>query len=238
MAGNRPDLAVGKRDRFAQGPEFGALRVALGDDAIADQPGIEGIREQRFQPFGWYCPSGQAQVNQHHPVGRRGEGLAHLRQGFGQKAQARAADKLESRQPLAKARLRHGQKRERRARAFDHDQRGPLLRGAGIKPQACRRDDAQSPFGPDQKMAQVVASIVLAQPLQSMPDRSIGHDRFQPQHQIARIAVAQHIDPACIGPKQATNPRRSFGGEREWEQPPGGGCRRLNLGQDRTGFGN
>ena len=87
-------------------------------------------------------------------------------------------------------------------------------------------------------MAQVVAGIVFAQSPQPVPDRPIGHDHFQPQHQIAGIAVAQHIDPARIRGQQPANPRRPFGGQRQREYPVHPLRGLLHIGQHGPSFGN
>ncbi len=88
-----------------------------------------------------------------------------------------------------------------------------------MQPQGGGRDHAQRALGPDQQVAQVIAGVVLAQPFQPVQDRAIGQHRLQPQAQVARIAVAQHVHAARIGRQHAADPRRAFRGQRQREQP-------------------
>ena len=60
-------------------------------------------------------------------------------------------------------------------------------------------DDAQRAFAADEQVAQVVAGVVLAQARQALPDLALRRDHFQPQAQLARVAVAHHLGAAGIG---------------------------------------
>ena len=68
-----------------------------------------------------------------------------------------------------------------------------------------RRDDAQGTLGADHQVAQVVAGVVLAKPRQAFPNFPLSVDHFEPQAELAGIAVAQHLGAAGIGAQIAAN---------------------------------
>ena len=59
-------------------------------------------------------------------------------------------------------------------------------------------------------MLEVVAGVVLAQGLQDIEHLAVGQHHFQAQHQIARVAVAQHLHTAGIGGNVAADLTRAF----------------------------
>ena len=84
--------------------------------------------------------------------------------------------------------------------------------------QAGRGDDAQRAFGADEQVPQGVAGVVLAQRSKTVPDAAIGQHHLQAQHQLARVAVAQHLDAAGVGRQVAADPAAAFGAERQRKQ--------------------
>ena len=87
-------------------------------------------------------------------------------------------------------------------------------------------------------MPQVIPCIVLAQPRQTVQHRPIRHYGLQPQTQIACIAIAQYIYPACIGCKVPPYPRRAFRSQRQRKEPPRLQRRRLHICENRARLGN
>jgi hypothetical protein len=69
--------------------------------------------------------------------------------------------------------------------------RPELERGGG--------DDAERALGPDQQRLQVIAGVVLAQRAQGMQHAAVRQHRLDAEHQLARHAVAQHVQAAGIG---------------------------------------
>ena len=57
----------------------------------------------------------------------------------------------------------------------------------------CACDDAERAFAADKQMARFVACGVFVQRRQMVEQLAIGQHHFQPQHQIAHCAVAQHV---------------------------------------------
>ena len=55
------------------------------------------------------------------------------------------------------------------------------------------------PSRADKQLLQVVAGVVLAQRAQAVPDRAVWQHHFEAEHEIARIAVAQHLHAAGVG---------------------------------------
>src|SRR5690606_31733491 len=74
-------------------------------------------------------------------------------------------------------------------------------------------DDAQGAFATNEQVAQVVAGIVLAQAKQTMQDFALSSDDFQPQCQVAGIAVTQNLRAARIGRQIAANGATAFCGQ-------------------------
>ncbi len=236
VAGNGPDPPVRLGDHLAQVPERIALRLRGGDQPVGDQPGVHPFGKQLLQRRHRRQACGQAKVNQHHPLRRAGKGLAHLWQHLGQKLQSRPADQLEGRNQPAQPRLGPRQQRQRGGRVRHHQQGCPLGGRHRMQPQAGRRDHAQRAFCPDQQVPQVIAAVVLAQPLQPVQHRPVRQDRLDPQAQVARIAIAQHVDPARIGRQHPTHARRPLRSQRQ-RKPPGHGLRMgLSLGQRHPGL--
>ena len=83
--------------------------------------------------------------------------------------------------------------------------------------QAGRRDDAERAFRAHEQMAQRVARVVLPQPAQSVPKPPVRQDHLQPEHQVARIAVAQRVVAACVGGKNAAELRAALAVYRQRE---------------------
>ena len=98
------------------------------------------------------------------------------------------------------------------------------------------RHQPQRTLGADEQMLEVVASIVLAQAAQAVPDAAVGQHNLQTEHQIAHIAVAQHLHAAGVGGDVAADGGRSFRRQRQGEQAVGAGGRLLHLLQDGAGL--
>ena len=93
------------------------------------------------------------------------------------------------------------------------------------------RDDAQGPFSTDQQLLEVIARIVLAKPLEPVPDLTIGQDRLKAQDQIAHRTIAQHRRAARIGRDQPANGCRAFGRQAKREMSTLGGRGLMDSGQ-------
>ena len=116
--------------------------------------------------------------------------------------------------------MRQGQQRRGR---LQRGHRGPsrqLRCGLRIQPQRGRRDDAQRAFAADEQVAQVVTGVVLAQALQAFPDLPVGQYHFQPQAQLARIAVAHHLRAARVGRQVAADGATALGTQAQRKQHP------------------
>ena len=215
MAGDCPDPPVCLGDHLAQVPERRPPGLRRGDQPVRDQPGVHPRckqvlhRRHRRQAFR------QAKVNQHHPLRRAGKGLAHLWQNLGQKLQSCPADQLEGADQPAQPCLGPRQQRQRGGRVRHHQQRGRFGGGHRKQPEAGRRDHPQRALCPDQQVPQVIAGVILAQPLQPVQHRSVRQHRLDPQAQVARIAITQHIDPARIGRHHPADPCRPLRGQRQ-----------------------
>ena len=83
--------------------------------------------------------------------------------------------------------------------------------GRGKQPQGGGGDDPERALGPDQQVASGHSRYC---PCEAASARSrfppSGMHRLQPQTQVARIAIAQHVDPAGVGRQIAADPRRAL----------------------------
>jgi hypothetical protein len=68
-------------------------------------------------------------------------------------------------------------------------------------------DDAERPLAADKQLAQAIAGIVLVQAAQAVPHLPVGQHDLQPQHEVARIAVAHRVVAAGIGREHAADLR-------------------------------
>jgi len=60
-------------------------------------------------------------------------------------------------------------------------------------------DDAQRALAADEQLLQVVARVVLHHLVQAGDDGAVGQHPFEPEHQLARHAVADHAIAAGVG---------------------------------------
>lgn len=98
-----------------------------------------------------------------------------------------------------------GQDLQRRARIADRQpRRADVLRR---RPQLedGLRDDAQRSLGAHEKVLEVVARVVLLERTQSVPDVPVGQHDFEPQDEIAGIAIAEHLHAAGVGRQVAAD---------------------------------
>ena len=116
------------------------------------------------------------------------------------------------------------------------EKRGLDLARLGKQLQGRGGDDPERAFAADEKMLQIVAGIVLAQPAQPVPDPPIRQHDFETQGQLARIAVAQYRNPAGIGRQISADLAAALGAEAEGEQPVGLAGRLLQMRQDAAGL--
>ena len=85
-------------------------------------------------------------------------------------------------------------------------------------------------------MLEVVAGVVLAQGLQPVPDPPVGEHHFEPEHQVAGIAIGEHGGSAGIGGEVASDPAGAFRGQREREQETCLGRGGLDIGEGHAGL--
>ncbi len=93
--------------------------------------------------------------------------------------------------------------------------------GAGKEFQHRTSDDTERAFRAEEKLLQIIAGVVFAQPRKPVPGVTIRKNHFEPQHKIAGISVAQNLRAACIGGKNATDLTGAFRGKAERENPVG-----------------
>ena len=149
------------------------------------------------------------------------------RQGIGKRwklcfreRDAIARDQFESRQAVTQ-RLPH--RRKQAHGALDVGERDPGgSRALRLRKELehCGGDDAERAFAAKKKLLQVVAGVVLAQAAQAVPNTPVGEHDFEPEHQIARVAVAKHRGAAGVGGKIPADRTTSFGSERQREEKP------------------
>jgi hypothetical protein len=65
-----------------------------------------------------------------------------------------------------------------------------------------------------QEVLQVVAGVVLAQAPESIPHAAVGKHDLEPEHQLARVAVAHHARAAGVGREVAADLAAALRAER------------------------
>ena len=98
------------------------------------------------------------------------------------------------------------------------------------------RHDAERAFAANEKMLQVVAGIVLAQPPQAIPDTAVGKHDLDAKCQVAGVTEAQHCRSAGVGRQVAANGAAALGGQGQREQHAGVRGSLLDRGQWHAGF--
>ena len=81
-----------------------------------------------------------------------------------------------------------------------------------------RGDDPERSFGTKEEVFQIVTSVVLAEPSQTVPDRSVRQDDFEPEYEVSRVTISKDRNTARIGRKVTANLTAAFGTETEREQ--------------------
>src|SRR5262245_42187578 len=107
-------------------------------------------------------------------------------------------EQLERSEAIAAARLDVLEQTQRVARGAERGDRGGLGTRLGIELQHGGGDDPERPLGADEKLLQVVAGVVLAQPAKPFPDLARRQDDLQAEDEIARGAVSEHLHAASV----------------------------------------
>ena len=81
------------------------------------------------------------------------------------------------------------------------------------------------PSAPTNRWRRRVAGVVLAQPAQPVPDLPVRQHHLQPEHQVARIAVAHRVVAAGIGGEHAADLADALATEGQRQQAAGLGRR-------------
>jgi hypothetical protein len=143
---------------------------------------------------------------------------------------------LEAGQPVAERRLQRVEGGDGLAGTGDAEQRGgvcgrlrkQLQRGGGDQPELA--------LGADEQVLHVQAAGVLAQRGQRVQQLPVRQYHLQPQRQLAHGAEAQHGEAAGVGGQVAADLAAAFAGQRQREQQPGAGRRRLHRRQRAAGL--
>ncbi len=219
------------RNRLPDRPEGLRFALVLGDD---------GVRDSAFQRLLELCMqvrvgSAVAQLHQHRPRAAR-QRVANLRAMGEHGVDAVARKEFEGGEPVAAGVAQVAEQFHGALRVRHFDPRGRRCGGPRMQLQHGRGNDAQRALGADEKLLQVVAGVVLAQGAQPVPQAPVGQHRFQPEHLVARVAVAQHVDAARIGREVAADLAAAFGAERKGEQAVRLRRRALHVGEHAAGL--
>ena len=83
-----------------------------------------------------------------------------------------------------------------------------------------RGDDTERAFCTDQEMAPVIAAIVLLQPSQAVQDFAGRQHRFQPEAEVAAVAVGEHSGAAGVGRQIAADLAGALRAKRQRVEQP------------------
>ncbi len=109
---------------------------------------------------------------------------------------------------------------------------GDPLGGRRLEAKDGGGDDAERALGADEELAQAIAGIVLAQGSEPVPDAAVRQHDLEPEHALARVAVAERVVAAGVGGKHAADLGGPFRADRERQQA-GDGSRRVLGGLER-----
>src|SRR5215467_5729875 len=104
----------------------------------------------------------------------------------------RAGDQLEGGQLIGGRSAGAGEERHNVLDPGDPEKRGFDFARSWEELQGRGSDDPQRAFAADEELLQIVAGVVLTQPAQPVPNPAVGQHDFEPQSQIAGVAVAPY----------------------------------------------
>ena len=227
-----PFVFLGLGQGLADAPQVPGLGFAAGDHGVGDDTVLQGLAEDALQGLAQgLAGPGAGQLEQRVIGMGRVHGVGHPGHVLDREVEADAGHHLERRQGVAAGGAGAGEQLQnvvRRRRAGEGGFPDPRPRE---KFKHGGRDDAQGALGADEQVLQVIARVVLAQGPEAVPNAPVGQHHFEPQHQVAGVAVAQHRDAAGVGRDVAADAAASLGGQAEGEQGAGVGGRRLHVGQ-------
>ena len=224
-------------DRLADLPQRGGLRLARRKRRIDDEAAFGAFCERALdQPCERRLIAAVRQLRKHVPLGIRAKRVASAGSVREDGVDAAPRDQLECGEPVAARGAQRRQQFNRACRALRRDP-GRRRRGRPRKQLEDRGgDDAERALGADEQLLQVVAGVVLAQAAQPVPYAPVGQHHLQPEHQLARVAVAQHVHAARVGRKVAADLAAALGRQRKRKQPIVPGSHALDLRQHAARF--
>ena len=235
----QPFLGLRQRNAFADVPQAVRLRQALGHHRVLHAVVLEGSFQQCLKARTRVRLGFAVGVFQQHAVGHvlsLHERYAQLRHVLGHQRQGEAPHHLEPRQPRAQVLVRQAQQ----AYGSLHGRHGRpgSEAGSGLWKELERGggNDAQRALTANEQVAQVVAGVVLAQPLETMPHLALGRHYLQPQAQLACVAIAHDLRTARVGAQVAADGAAALGRQAEGEQQARLGCGRLHVLQNAAGL--
>ena len=202
-----------RRHRLAQLPHRARLRQRLRHRRVADHARVQRARQQRLEQalrMGLALAVGEFQ--QHRPGAGR-QRLRDLREMPCHQRQRMPADHLEAGQRVARLAPRQAQQRHAGLERVAGRQRGAGGRRLRLQLHDRRGDHAQRALAADVEMAQVIAGVVLAQAGEPVPDLAGRRHHLQPQAELARVAVAQHLGAAGVGRQVAADGAAALRGQ-------------------------
>ena len=215
-------MLLGLGHVLADLPEGLTLGVAFGESRVDDQAVLHGLTENALDRV---TQSGAALrtegFRQDIPVVALRKRVAVAGNVGVDEIQYGAIDEFEGSHGVAGARAHPGQEFDRRRRIAHGDERGLDRAWPWEKFEDSRGDDAKRTLGADEQLLEVVAGVVLAQSSEAAPDLAIREHDLEPEHEIARHAVAQHLDPAGVGRKIAADLAAPLRREAQREEPVG-----------------
>jgi hypothetical protein len=127
---------------------------------------------------------------------------------------------LERRELAAELLARLPQQRAHRVERRQRAQRDGARARLRCESQHGTRDDAEHAFAADEQLLEVDAGVVLDQGPQAIEHGAVGQHRFQPHHQFARHAVADHAVAAGVGRDVAADRATAARSEVQREHQP------------------
>ena len=214
-------FGLGEGNALADVPQLVRLGKVLGHHGVGHAAHFKrGLQQRLESSAGVLFGFAVGVFEQHTPrrvvvAQKRHAQLWHV---FAHQAQRKLAHHLKARKACAQLLVCQTQQSHSVFHRRHSRPRGEVGGGLGVELHRRGGDDAERAFAADEKVAQVVARVVLAQALEAVPHLALRRDDFEAQAQVARVAVAHHLCAARIGAQVAADGATAFGCEAQGEE--------------------
>ena len=220
--------------RLAIEPQAFGLRAARGDGAVGDQ--ILRVAQERLEQCTKIDRRAGGELHQNISRISPFERFRHVVARTNGDLEPISKDQLEGSDEIAAAPARPRVERHRVGHRAKRDEGGLDLSGLREELQGRSGHDAQRSLTADEELLEIVAAIVFAEHIETVPDAPVAEHHLEAQNEVSRHAVAQHVDPAGVGGDVAADAARALRAESDREQAIRCLRRLLGVFENASGF--